>query len=374
MLNREKEPLSTYRFAVELERNRTMKPHQKGPLTTKLGRLVERASYADLFVAAALVLLGAATYYSNAPSGHALSTSGSDVSPGFGDALYFSLVTFTTLGYGDFAPTGFGKCVAAGTVVCGLFLTALLIGKFASERQQSTLLLLFTSDAQRRLDGFTIQLRELRLQVDSDTALGNVKSVRTSTKLLAGLLEAVFNYLIFNANQARLIEFGNLSALNSLYLELQLIQQTCIAVHMRALPDVVVSDRTIAIAIRLAGVMETLLELHRSPPTFESYTSILMKRISRLLTSKVESTGEAGYGTALQVERTMREAAAAACKWTAQHMTAGLLQKIYDTVPSGAPATWPKDLHKQVAQQLGISNSLAARCIASLVGAGRLPK
>ena len=351
-----------------------MTPHQKGPLTTKLGRFAERASYADLFLAAALVLLGAATYYSNAPCGHALSTNGSNVSPSFGDALYFSLITFTTLGYGDFTPTGFGKFFAAGTVLCGLFLTALLIGKFASERQQSTLLLLFTSDAQRRLDGFTAQLRELRIQVDSATALGDVKSVRKLTKLLAGLLEASLNYLIFNANQARLIEFGNLSALNSLYLELQLIQQTCIAVHMKALPDVVVSDRTLAVAVRLSGAMKTLLELHLSPPTFESYTSSLVKRISRLLTRKVDAAGEVQFSTAQTVERSMREAAAAVCKWTTQHQTAGMLQKVYDVVPSGTPVTWPKDLHKQVAQQLGLSNSLAGRCIESLIGAGRLPK
>lgn len=351
-----------------------MTPHSKGPLTTKLGRLVERASYLDLFVAAALVIFTSAAYYSNAPCGQALVSNGAEVSPEFGNALYFSLVTFTTLGYGDYSPIGFGKIVAVGDVLCGLFLTALLIGKFASERQQSTLLLLFTSDAQRRLDGFNNQLRELRLQIDSEASFRDFKSLRKSTKQLAGLLEAVFNYLLFNANQARLIEFGNASALNSLYLELQLTQQACVAVHMRALPNAEVSDRTLAVAIRISRVMETILTFHRGRPTFESYTSILAKRIKKVLICKVEKTDEMDQGVPQEIGRTMRETAAAVSRWASQHQTAGMLRKVRDAVPPGATPTWPKDLHKQVAQKLGISNSLARRCIESLIEVGELPK
>ncbi len=41
------------------------------------------------------------------------------------DALYFSVVTFTTLGYGDFMPVGIGKLIATVEAFSGAFLTAL---------------------------------------------------------------------------------------------------------------------------------------------------------------------------------------------------------------------------------------------------------
>ena len=43
------------------------------------------------------------------------------------NAVYFSFVTFTTLGYGDFTPTGFGKLVAIIEAYSGAFLMALFI-------------------------------------------------------------------------------------------------------------------------------------------------------------------------------------------------------------------------------------------------------
>ena len=100
----------------------------------------------------------------------------------------------------------------------GLTLTALLIGKFASERQQSTLLLLYTSDAQRRLEGFVGRIKDLRNQLEqSVSGSGGASRFNDALQSLENLLEATFSYAIFNANQARLVEFGNASALKSLY-------------------------------------------------------------------------------------------------------------------------------------------------------------
>jgi hypothetical protein len=43
------------------------------------------------------------------------------------DTLYFSVITFTTVGYGDFAPLGLGKMFAAIEAICGYFVLALFI-------------------------------------------------------------------------------------------------------------------------------------------------------------------------------------------------------------------------------------------------------
>lgn len=45
----------------------------------------------------------------------------------FGDALYFSIVTSTTLGYGDFIPLGSGRPVAAIQALVGYFILGILV-------------------------------------------------------------------------------------------------------------------------------------------------------------------------------------------------------------------------------------------------------
>ena len=45
----------------------------------------------------------------------------------FGNSLYFSIVTFTTLGYGDIVPIGFGKFLSAFEVLTGLLMGGLLV-------------------------------------------------------------------------------------------------------------------------------------------------------------------------------------------------------------------------------------------------------
>lgn len=48
------------------------------------------------------------------------------------DALYFSFVTITTLGYGDIQPTGFARLLAAGEAVWGLLFGIALLGRFVA--------------------------------------------------------------------------------------------------------------------------------------------------------------------------------------------------------------------------------------------------
>ncbi|MFO3660204.1 potassium channel family protein, partial [Pseudomonas amygdali] len=130
-------------------------PHDKGVLTTRIGRKIESVSFEDLLAVAFLALtISTEFFYIFTPLGYGLNTNQPwSISLAL-NSLYFSLVTFTTLGYGDISPVGVGRVVAVILVMCGLIIMTLTIGKVASERQQSLLLLLHTSDCQRRITGF----------------------------------------------------------------------------------------------------------------------------------------------------------------------------------------------------------------------------
>ncbi len=47
--------------------------------------------------------------------------------PDFWEAFYFSVITFTTVGYGDFTPVGLSKLVVIIEALCGLFIIPLFV-------------------------------------------------------------------------------------------------------------------------------------------------------------------------------------------------------------------------------------------------------
>src|SRR6185369_2995032 len=54
----------------------------------------------------------------------------------FLNALYFSVITATSTGYGDIVPLGFSRLFAALQSMSSLILLALFVAKFSSRRQE----------------------------------------------------------------------------------------------------------------------------------------------------------------------------------------------------------------------------------------------
>ena len=206
-----------------------LSPHDKPNLTSAFGRAVERASYGDLVLMAAVVLTASSLWFGFAPAGQGLQMKSRD---GF-DPIYFSVVTFTTVGYGDLYPIGFGRIFALLDVIVGLAFTALLIGKVASARQASLLMLLHTSDTQKRLADFTEHLARLRARL-ADAAPDDVKEITQILENQPRLINGIRNYLIFNTHQATVLQMGSFKALSALYRELSECFALLIAMHRRA--------------------------------------------------------------------------------------------------------------------------------------------
>lgn len=252
---------------------------------------------------------------------------------------------------------------------------ALLVGKFASERQQALLLLVHTSDCQRRIEDFTTQLDNLILELTAATEAQQCDRMLATSKNLAGQLEVATRYLIFNANQAGLISFGNTSALKTLYRTLEQAQRSCIAAHKSTAANQVIAARTLAISMRLSGLMNLMGRSHREAGNNLSYAKSILVWMRKRLSSKRSPSDVAPVNQEIiAISLRMKREAEALAQWARSTLTHARIEAVWQAVPSGEPSSWPKYLNKTLAKELSISNSLAQNCLDNLLDSGRLPK
>lgn len=326
-------------------------PHRKGLLTSPLGRAIDEMTFETLFMCAATVIALSTIYYLLAtPAGHGLVYSNGKKADSFIDAAYFSVVTFTTLGYGDITPEGFGKLVAAVVVFSGLVTVALIIGKIASERQYAILILLHTSDNQRRLKLFCDELETATKRVTIAIDQNNLASLKENTAQLASLLQAIFNFTVFHLNQARLIEFGNQSSLRALLRRMEEAQSAYINALQCDTIDETTGNRSLTMVKRLAA--------------FEG----LLARF-RLRTKAKHGISERSE-TYRQPPGPMTASARSTIEWSRTTQSAWLLDRIKKRLLQIPLQEWPKYEHKRIAAEVGISNTLAQSCIRTLIKQG----
>lgn len=324
------------------------KPHQKGPLTTPFGRFVERRTYLGLLGIATFVVLLSMVYFAEAPNGHGLYRSANPVpgdisSVGYWDALYFAVLSFTTVGYGDYVPLGLGRLVAMLDAFTGLAFAALVIGKIASERQYAMLLLLHTSDCQRRLEEFGWDIEDARAVLKKATQQGQVAALKSEMKNAHARLNAVRNYVVFHLNQSRLGAFGNHAALRTLCEELYALQKA-VSDSFKALPsNKVLGDRCLSLSEQIYKLVETI-ELHAT-----------------------QEGGVASRGHYLNSTKTEFKELHL---WAHSPSNDWLLDQVIAIKPPGTLNTWPRHSHKIIATSIGISNQTAQRCIDELKARG----
>ncbi|WP_161633191.1 MULTISPECIES: potassium channel family protein, partial [unclassified Labrenzia] len=181
-------------------------------MTTRLGRFVDRLGYSDLILALALYITLTAVFFYYSPFGGGFSTSQNMKHLAFSDALYFSVVTFSSLGYGDYVPLGVNRILAGISVFVGLAFFAVAIGKISSERTQATLTLIHSSDVQRRLDHFRAEISRIskRIRIHSEQYSSvDPKDLKEAIEDGFRIFANFRNYIIFNINQSNSIIHGN---------------------------------------------------------------------------------------------------------------------------------------------------------------------
>lgn len=354
----------------QLPSSQSRAPHVKPKLTTRWGQFVDRATYLDILIFGMLLLLLVSTYFTFAPDGHGLGSSGKSVDVSFGNALYFSVVTLTSLGYGDYSPLGLGKVVSSVTVFSGLGLFALLFGKIASERSQSLLHLVHRSDVQRRLASFNGEVNECFQRLEHLLAKKEGSELCVELKKLSQLYAAISNYVVFNANQSNSVEFGNDSALLSLLRGLLVIQEKISEIHHFAQnqQDKILATRSISLVARLPWLVYFCInhcDAARDQSIFESLIRGMAQK------SSPDDGRTSGFRS---IHLKMLDCRDRLIKWRSSQICVDLLGHILENCPSGPLSNWPKDFNKKLAAELKVSVKMAGRYVNFLKVSGSLPK
>lgn len=313
-----------------------------------LSRWIESLKISWLVGALVIVALGSAFgLFFLSPLGHGITpTTDSPKVISLLDALYFSIVTISSLGYGDYRPIGYGRLLAASEVIFGLILIALIVSKLASDRTSTYVRLLYTSDSERRLKEFQsdIQLRLKGLKAahkdhDHKTKLGEIRSLGLITVNLA-------KYYQF---QVRVGALGEDWAMKNSLKIAQSIVRT-------------------AEALGLVGksAITSPAELQEIDRTF--------RHMERAINAIAGTHAHDGFASSKQqllrtIESYRRYLAEGRTKPTCSEITPFVLEQVKKALP---PKPWPKNVHKDVAQKLRISNKLAHKTISQLEAAATM--
>ncbi len=174
-----------------------------------LYRLIDRTKLrwiVGLFILG--VFISALAYYMLTPLGHGLVATYTEEHIGFLDALYFSTITITSLGYGDLRPVGFGRFLAASEVVFGLTVVGVAIAKLASERQGFLLKRIYGGDHQNRIHKLRESIRKSTKDIEDalNSTPINIDVIEDAIEVNWAITRGVRNYFGFEIYHGDLLE------------------------------------------------------------------------------------------------------------------------------------------------------------------------
>lgn len=283
----------------------------KPKINTTLGGLIDKLSYWSILGLIFFAIFICAFLYfvlDKNFDGQGISNN----STNFLDCLYFSAVTFTTLGYGDFVPQGISRILAILEVSTGIFLAALLIGKISSERQSNKLTLIYASiNHQKILELINDVNNKVQETIRWYDAHDNIRLLHAS-KNLYDLVSIIRKYLTVQSLEGELTKRGNDSTLKRLYLSLEKTQkqssiiittsglnQNIIAIHIRIVNSVAAIGKSMKQFYKkndkVANILEELIyEQIRSSNSIQNQKIVYRTKITNDLIDNInKEKGEA---------------------------------------------------------------------------------
>lgn len=239
----------------------TKKKKLKPKINTPLGGIIDGLSYIKIFmlIFASILLFSSLFYFINPLM---QLTNKEELS--FVNSVYFNIVTFTTLGYGDINPIGIGKLFIVIEVLLGLFLAAIFIAKISSERQSTKLTLIYSSINHQRIIDLKNELIKYWEDINQLYIDHNNSELKLKTIELYDLVSVIRKYLILQSLEGELTKYGNSSTLNRLYIALSKIQILLVKVNRTygiSMDIKKINIRTVDSINRIGQVMK---ELHKN--------------------------------------------------------------------------------------------------------------
>jgi Ion channel len=169
----------------------------------KLPLWIDRLTAGKLVGGSAVILLAfALSYFLATKCGEGiLGTYPNAQAASIWDCLYFSVITFSSLGYGDFRPVGLSRVLASLEVFSGLSVLGLAIAKVSSIRQGYYAQRLYSTSCKERLDKFSQGFVDLARA----SAQAGVNASETFHSI-GHYCEGLLNYLKFESENGTFFE------------------------------------------------------------------------------------------------------------------------------------------------------------------------
>ncbi|GEM65895.1 hypothetical protein SF1_38770 [Sphingobacterium faecium NBRC 15299] len=321
-----------YKSSNSQKREKKLKPK----INTNLGGLIDKLSYwSILFCMLATILIFAAFYFilDTYFEGNGISIN----PPSFTNCLYFSAVTFTTLGYGDVLPEGLSKFLAIIEVSTGMFLAAIFIGKISSERQSSKLTLIYASINHQKI----IELiNDVNASIEETKRWYNAhdnKRLLDTSKNLYDLISVIRKYLTVQSLEGELTKYGNHSTLKRLYISLEKTQKQSL------------------IIIKTFGVNQGIISSHRR----------IVNSISEIGKSMKQFYKDNDKATNVLKELILeRKASSTSIQKQTNTYRTEITDELIDNINKYKSDNFdPKKDLKEIAKELGISKRFLIKCI-----------
>ena len=278
------------------------------------------------------------------PSHGVVPTFSPKVETGLFDCLYFSLVTISSLGYGDFRPLGISRILAVVEVLSGLLILAALVSKVVAFRTSKLTYLIYTADANRLLREYCVELQSRRNDLSKAILDGNGDQIDYVVRGLFVHLNSVHLYYKYHSEQGALNEEWALKASARLGNSCSDTITEIFKVNYLPFVSKHTKERVEKVVKKAHQIVLLVSETHQSEATAKA----LQKCVNKIAHSEARITK--GFIEPLEIS-----------PW--------LLEKVFTAFP---PKPWESDVTKVIAKKLGLSNKTVSRVIKGLVSEGKI--